>query len=131
MKMPEKTVGKVTLLLIVAVLLSVPLYVQPCQMSEVSKNPCCCCSDSPDLSQAKHREQQECGCHMGGKHQEENSPAVIVFHHGDRSGTPFVASEVEVISEDYRPQLAGLCAQPFLPASKDPPLYLLHSSFLI
>jgi hypothetical protein len=68
---------------------------------------------------------------MGEKHQKENSPAVMVFHHEDRLGTPLMASEVEVITKDYRPQLTGLYSQPFLPTSKDPPLYLLHSSFLI
>jgi hypothetical protein len=129
--MPEKIVGRATSIFVVAVVFLVPLSVQPCQMSEVSNNPCCCCSDSPDFSEANHREQQECGCHMGEKHQEENSPAFIVFHHGDKLGTSFVASEVEVITKDYRPQFTGLYSQPFLPTSKDPPLYLLHSSFLI
>ena len=131
MKMPRKSVLRAVSILIAIVLFSVPVCVQPCQMSEVSTSPCCCCSDSPDFSQAPHKEKQECGCHMGEKNQEESSPAVIVFHHGDRSLTPFVASEVQVIAKDYRAQLTGLCSQPFLPTSKDPPLYLLHSSFLI
>jgi hypothetical protein len=129
--MPGKIVPRVVSLLMATVLFSIPLSVQPCQMSEVSNNPCCCCSDSQDFSEASHREKQECGCHMGEKHQEESSPAVIVFHDGDRSLTPFVASEVEVITKEYRAQLTGPYSQPFLRKSKDPPLYLLHTSFLI
>lgn len=129
--MPGKIVGKVTSLLVVTVLLSVPLSVQPCRMSEVSNNPCCCCSGSPDFSRADHREQQERGCHRCEKHQEGSSPAVIVFHHDDRSLTPFVASEVKLTVKDYHTQLTGLCRLPLLLTSKDPPLYLLHSSFLI
>ena len=130
-KMPEKIVVRVTSLLIAMVLFSVPLYVQPCQTSEVSKNPCCCCPGSSEYSNLSHTPEHECSCQMGEKQQEESSPAVIVFHHGDRSGTPFVASEVEVITKDYRAQITGLYSQPFLPTSKDPPLYLLHSSLLI
>ena len=130
-KMPRKTVPRVVSLLIAIVLFSVPLSVQPCQMSEVSKNPCCCCSDSPDFSQGNHRERQECGCHMGEKHQEENSPAVIASHHDSKPEAFPVGSEAEVIRKDHFSQLAGLYPHPLSPASKDPPLYLLHSSFLI
>jgi hypothetical protein len=68
---------------------------------------------------------------MGEKHQEENSPAVIVLHRAHKLGTFFVTSEVEVIAKDYPAQLTALRSPPFLPTSKDPPLYLLHTSFLI
>lgn len=131
MKMPGKIVGRATSIFVVTVVFLVPLSVQPCQMSEVSNNPCCCCLDSPDFSQANHKEQQECGCHMGEKHQEESSPAVIASHHDSKPETFPVGSEAEVIAKDHSSQLAGLCPHPFSPASKDPPLYLLHSSFLI
>ena len=131
MKRPGKSVLRAVSILMAIALFCLPLSVQPCQMSEVSNNPCCCCSDSRDFSEANHREKQECGCHMGERHQDESSPAVVLLHRADKLGTSFVASDVEVTTKDYPAQLTVLHSRPFLPASKDPPLYLVHSSFLI
>jgi hypothetical protein len=68
---------------------------------------------------------------MGEKQQEESSPAVIISHHDSKPETFLAASEIEVIAKDYFTQLTGSCPHPFLFTSKDPPLYLLLSSFLI
>jgi len=76
-------------------------------------------------------EKNECCCRAGEKQQEESLPAVIVFQNDGKSEPPFMASEVEVITRDYHPQFCGLYLLPFLLTGKDPPLYLLHSSFLI
>lgn len=131
-KIPGKMVGRVTALLIATVLFFVPLSVQPCQKVEVSQNSCCgCCLNSSLSSHPDDAEQRECPCQMDERQQEESSPAVIVSHQNSKPEPFLVASEVKVVTKDYLPQFTGLCPHTFLPISKDPPLYLLHSSFLI
>jgi hypothetical protein len=131
-KILGKMAGRVTALLMAAVLFSVPLSVQPCQMAEVSQNSCCfCCLNSSEFSHLNDAERQECPCQMDERQQEVSSLAVIVSNQDSKPETFSVASEVEEITKESHTQFTGLCPHSFLPVSKDPPLYLLHSSFLI
>jgi hypothetical protein len=130
-KVPRKMVRRVTSLLIAAVLFFVPLSIQPCQEADVSQNPCCCCSGSSEYSLPDDTKEHQCPCQMAEKQQEESSPAVLVSDQYSKPDAFSAASEVEGITKDYSTRLVGSCPHPFWPASKDPPLYLLHSSFLI
>jgi hypothetical protein len=129
----REMVGKSISLFIVCLLLFTPLLAHPCQRVYMSKSSgcCCCCKGSGSFSPKEDKEEQKCPCQMAKKQQEETSPAVIVSHHNGEPETLLMASEVEVITKDYFTQFPNLCHHPLLPTSKDPPLYLLHSSFLI
>jgi len=128
-----QTLRKTVSLLVAPVLLFAPLSVPPCPQARVSQDlcSCCCCQDSGRSLPKNDGEKNECCCRAGEKQQEESLPAVIVFQNDGKSEPPFMASEVEVITRDYHPQFCGLYLLPFLLTGKDPPLYLLHSSFLI
>ena len=131
MKTKNSIGRKLTSFLILSVLLLVPLSAQSCQELDVLEKACCCCSESDQFSQTNHTKQHECGCQMGKKQQEESSPAVIVSHQDSKPETFLVTSEVELITEDYLVQTTSLYSHPFSFPSRDRPLYLLHSSFLI
>ncbi|MFQ6002629.1 MAG: hypothetical protein ACE5KJ_02675 [Candidatus Zixiibacteriota bacterium] len=131
-KIPEKKVRRVTAIFLASILFFVPLSLQACQKVEVSQNACCCCCvNSSDSSHPNDAKQHECPCQMGESQQEESPPAIIVSHHDSKPEPFLVASEVEVTTKDYRPRLTSSSSLPFSLTSKDPPLYLLHSSFLI
>ncbi len=131
MNMQRKMAGKIGTLLIIPVLLVVPVSVLPCQEADIGQDTCCCCESSSQLSQPVDSKQHECPCQISEKEPAESSPAVITSNH-ERAPEPlWLASGNEEPRENCVAQLGGLHGNHFLLLSKDPPLYLLNSSFLI
>jgi hypothetical protein len=132
--MKSKTLGKTISLFIACLLLFPPLSVQPCQEVDLSQNTCCCCcccQDSGSSLSNNDAEKDECPCQMSEKKQEESSPAIIFSYNDSRPETSLLTSKVEGSFEDYQSQLVGLSPHTIFLPSRDQPLYILHSSFLI
>ena len=139
MKKPSKTLTKVTSLLLAIVLSLAPLSVQPCPMGagwdqkvNPSPNTCCCCANSSATPfTSDNAEQHQCPCKMTEKQPKERSPAVVVSRYDSKPETFLVTLEIELISEDCFPRQIISSPHTFFLPSRDRPLYLLHSLFLI
>jgi len=123
-KIPRKT----SAIFLITLLLFVYPSAQACQKAEVSQKNCCCCGNSSQFDTA---EQRDCSCQMGENKPEEKTPAVITSNSDTRPENFLATSEIELIYEHYLSQLNELYSNSFLPPSREPPLYLLNSSFLI
>lgn len=134
MDMNSKTLGKTISLFIACLLLFPPLSVRPCKKVDLPQNMCCCCCCCQDSGPSLSNDdavKDECPCQMGEKKQEESSPAIIFSYNDSRPETSLLTSKVEGSFEDYQSQLAGLSPHRIFLPSRDQPLYILHSSFLI
>jgi len=127
----RKMVRRITAIVIAGILLFVPASVQPCQKVDISEDTCCCCETSGQLSQPDDTKQHECPCQISESQPVESSPAVIISHHKRAPEPLLLAAEIEGPTENYLAPFAGLNTNYFLLLSRDPPLYLLNSSFLI
>lgn len=133
------TFSKIISLLLVSILLFLPLSAQSCptiptpdQKEDVSANACCgCCANSSTSLPSDNGNQHNCPCQMTEKQSEDRSPAVIISHDDSKSETSLVTSNVEERSENYPSQPIFSSTHSFSLASRDRPLYLLHSLFLI
>ena len=130
-KISRKTLGSLILPLTLSLLLFAPPTIQPCQEAEASQSNCCCCQNSCQHVVSSDSKHSQCPCQMEEKQKEESSPGVIVSKHDSKPKPLFLAWEIEVIPEDHFPQLASSYSHNFSVLSRDPPLYLLNSSFLI
>lgn len=135
MDMKRKILRRAISVFIAFLLLIPPLSARLCERAELSQNSCCCCcpccqDSGPPLSDSD-AEKDECPCQMSEKKQDESSPAVIFFYNDSRPETFLLTSKVEGSFEDYQSQLAGLSPHTLFLPTRDQPLYILHSSFLI
>jgi hypothetical protein len=128
----KKTVRAVSLL-IVCLLIIPALPAQPCETSAQPADNCCCCccqnsgSFSPEDDAPKH----DCPCQMAEEQPKENSPAVISSNHLSSPETSLLTSEVEGPFEDLQIRLSDSSPHTLFLPSRDQPLYILNSSFLI
>jgi len=68
---------------------------------------------------------------MSEKQTEENSPAVIVSYDDNKPEAYLVAGEVELLNADSFIQQTCFYSPTFHLPSRDRPLYILYSTFLI
>lgn len=133
--MKRKMLRRTISVFIAFLLLIPPLSAQLCERVELSQNSCCCCcsccqDSGPPLSDSD-AEKDDCACQMSEKQQEKSSPAAVFSYNDSRPKIVLLASKVEEITKDYQSQLVGLHRHSYFLPSRDQPLYILHSSFLI
>lgn len=131
MRIPRKMVGKIAVLLTVSILFFVPVSGDPCEKADISQNTCCCCESYCQSSPTNGMEQNECPCQMSENPKQESPSAVLVSHQDGKPEIFLLTSEVEPITQYHSSQLTNLYPYPFVLLNRDPPLYLLNSSFLI
>ena len=134
MKIRHKNVQVAISLLAICAFFIVPLRVQPCETTEVPEQACCCCTCCQETESApskSHAQDDECSCSMAERHDQESSPAVLVSASDNRPEISPLTFEVrqEFEGDPNRP-LDFASRNPTLP-SRDQPLYILNSSFLI
>ena len=133
--MKRKMLRRTISVFIAFLLLIPPLSAQLCERVELSQNSCCCCcsccqDSGPPLSDSD-AEKDDCACQMSEKLQEESLPAAVFSYNESRPKIVLLASEVEEITKDYQSQFADLSPHTLFLPTRDQPLYILHSSFLI
>jgi len=127
----KKMVKQVAAILIVGFLFFVPAYVQPCHTDDLSKNRCCYCESCCHFLEHNEKDKKECSCQISEGSAPESSSAVIVTHPDNKPKINLGSLKVEFIDKCCFTQLSDLSPYTSVFLSRDPPLYLLHSSFLI
>ncbi len=134
-----RTSTKIISILLISVLLIIPLSAQACSMDprlgqgmEKSPDECCgCCNQSSTVSSSGSADRNECPCGIKEKQAEENSPAVIVSYDDNKTEAYLVAGEHELLNADTFIRQTCLRSHTFYLPSRDHPLYILNSTFLI
>ncbi len=134
-----RTSTAITSILLTSVLLFASLFAQPCSFeSKLDQRPdksssdgCGCCANASASSSSDGTDQHNCPCQMSEKKAEENSPAVIVSYDDNNPEANLVAGELELLNADSF--IRQICLRPhtFYLSSRDRPLYILNSTFLI
>lgn len=130
---------KITSILLTSLLLFASLFAQPCsfefkldqRMEKSSSSGCGCCANTSESSSSEGTDQHNCPCQMSEKQPEENSPAVIVSYDDNKPEAYLVAGEFELLDADSFIRQTCLCPHAFYLPSRDRPLYILNSTFLI
>jgi hypothetical protein len=134
MNMRHKNAQVAISLLAICALFCAPVWGQPCETTEALEEACCCCPccQETDSSLAETGgEGDDCPCEMSEADESEGSPAVILSNRSGGVEILLVASSARGETDDYRSSsITQLFSSLFLP-SRDQPLYILHSSFLI
>ena len=134
MNMRHKNAQVAISLLVVCAFFIVPVWGRPCETTEVPEQACCCCAccqetEPPPTENHSHRD--ECACRMAERHNQETSPAVPVSASDNKPEMSPLTFEVrETLEGDPNRPLDFGSHNPTLP-SRDQPLYILNSSFLI
>ena len=130
---------KITSLLLTSVLLVIPLFAQPCfidsklekKLDNTSGNCCGCCVNLSPSSSSDCSDQHNCPCQMSEKQPEENSPVIIVSYNDNKPEENLVAGEIELLNVDSFIRQTCFRSHDFYLPSRDRPLYILNSTFLI
>ena len=134
-----RTSTTITSILLASVLLFASLFAQPCsfeskpdqRMEKPSRDVCGCCANASASSSSEGTGQHSCPCQMKEKQAEENSPAVIVSYNDNNPEANLVAGEIELLNADSFIRQTCLRSHTFCLPSRDRPLYILNSTFLI
>lgn len=134
MEMQSKNVRAAISLFVICALFLAPVSVRPCEAVEAPEHTCCscpCCQDSEPSPPDNHAQKDECSCRIAEKHEEENSPAVVVSVNDNKLQTSLLISSIEGSFEYHQSRPTDFGSSDFIFPSRDQPLYILHSSFLI
>lgn len=126
----SKMVKKVALIIMAFIFFFLSSFVLPCQKCDVSQTKHCCC-ESCLTSQPTKTQEKECSCEIKEWPEPQSSPAVIIPDYNIKPESVLQTSEVEVFHEDSFTQPKATNSHLFILLNRDPPLYLLNSSFLI
>ena len=134
MNMRHKNAQAAISLFVMCALFLAPVAVRPCGATEAPEQSCCCCPccQETDSSLAETGEERDdCPCEMSEAEESEGSPAVVFSHRSGGAEIFLVGLSTRGEIDDYRSfSIAQRSSSLFLP-SRDQPLYILHSSFLI
>jgi len=131
---PHKNAQAAISLLVMCAFFLAPVAVRPCETTEVPEQTCCCCpccQETESSPSESHTQKDECSCRMAEKHEEENSPAVIVSVKDDKPQISLPTLEIEGSFECEQSRPLDFGSRNLILPSRDQPLYILHSSFLI
>jgi hypothetical protein len=132
--MQKKKLRATISLFVICALFLAPVSVRPCETTEALDHACCscpCCQHAGSCPSEGDAQEDECSCRIAEKHDEENSPAVVVSINHNKLQTPLLTSSIEGSFEHDQGESADSdSGDPIFP-SRDQPLYILHSSFLI
>jgi hypothetical protein len=139
MRNSVRTSTTITSILLTCVLLFTSLFAQPCSFeSKLDQRPdkssvgsCGCCANSSTSSSFDGTDQHNCPCQMREKQAEENSPAIIASYDDNKPEANLVAGEIEPLNADSFIRQICLRSPIFYLPSRDRPLYILNSTFLI
>jgi hypothetical protein len=133
-EMQSKNVRAAISLFVICALFLAPVSVRPCEAVEAPEHTCCscpCCQDSEPSHQENHAQKDECSCRIAEKHDEENSPAVVVSINHNKLQTSLLTSRIEGSFEYHQSPPLDFGSRNLTFPRRDEPLYILHSSFLI
>jgi hypothetical protein len=129
---------KVTSLLIASVLLFASFSGQSCPVNQISdqktdspEKTCCCCQNSSHKSQNHKMTEQNCPCQVSEKRPEDRSPAVMVSNYDIKPDAIITTLEKTPVQENPLTPSDFSSHNIFSLSSRDRPLYILQSSFLI
>ena len=134
MNRKRRKLGKIISLAVACLLLFPPFPAESCEEGDQMQETCCCCAcchDSEPFLPQNDAERDDCSCRITEKNDVENSPAVIFSSNDNRPQTSLLTSKVEASFEDYQSRLVSQLSKALFLPSRDQPLYILHSSFLI
>jgi hypothetical protein len=129
---------KSTSLLIASVLLFTSFSVPTCPLIQMrDKNTdspektCCCCQNSSQKIQKNKTPEHNCPCQASEKKTEDRSPAMVISNYDVKPEGIVTTLENTPVQEN---QLSPICFSShhnFTLSSRDRPLYILQSSYLI
>ena len=139
MRNSVRTSTTITSILLTSVLLFSSLFAQPCsleskldqRMEKSSNDGCGCCANASASSSSDDTDQHKCPCQMNEKKAEENSPAIIISNDDNKPEAYLVAGEIETSYADSFIRQTCFYSHPFHLPSRDRPIYIINSSFLI
>jgi hypothetical protein len=132
--MKHKNMQAAISLFVMCALFLAPVAVRPCETTEVPEQSCCCCpccQETESSPSESHPQKDECSCRMAEKHDEENSPAVLVSDNDDKPQISLLTLEIKGSFECQQGRPLDSGSRNLILPSRDHPLYILHSSFLI
>jgi hypothetical protein len=130
---------RITSILLTSVMLFASLFAQPCSFeSKLDQRPeksssdgCGCCTNTSASSSSEGTGQNNCPCQMSDKQAEEKSPAIFVSYDDNKPEAYLIAGEIELLNADSFIRQTSFYSHPFHLPSRDRPLYILNSTFLI
>ncbi|MFH1336787.1 MAG: hypothetical protein ABII96_09745 [Candidatus Zixiibacteriota bacterium] len=129
---------KITTLLIASVLLFASFSGQSCPVNQISdqktdlpEKTCCCCQNSSHKLQNNNTAEQNCPCQVSERKPEDRSPAVVVLNYDSKPDAVFLTLEKVSVQEKQLTPIDFSSDNTFKLSSRDRPLYILQSSFLI
>jgi hypothetical protein len=129
---------KVTSLLIASILLFTSFSVPTCPLNQMAdkktdstEKTCCCCQNSSHKLQTNSPKGQDCPCQVSERKPEDRSPAVVVSNYDSKPDAVFLTLEKAPVQENQITPIDFSSHNTFKLSSRDRPLYILQSSFLI
>ena len=129
MRILENTKMKLALLVIAFIFFFLSGVILPCQKCDISQKTCCCessCQVSP-----KNEQKGDCPCEIKKWPESQSSPEIILPDYSKKSELILKAYKFEFTDEDIFTKQKDKYCHLLILLSRDPPLYLLNSSFLI
>lgn len=129
MRISENTKMKAALLVITFIFFFLSGAVLPCQKCEISQKTCC-----PEKSckvSTGNEQKGDCSCEIRKWPESQSSPEAILPDYSKKSDFILQPYKFEFASEDIFAQQEDTNCHLLILLSRDPPLYLLNSSFLI
>jgi len=129
---------KVTSLIIASVLLFASFSGQACPVNQISvqqtdlpEETCCCCQNFSHKLQNNNAAEQNCPCQVSERKPEDRSPAVVISNYDSKPDAVIVTLEKVSVQENRPTPIDFSSHNNFTLSSRDRPLYILKSSFLI
>lgn len=134
MNMRHKNAQAAISLFVMCALFLAPVSVGQCETTEAPEQSCCCCpccQDAKSPQQETEDDKDGCPCEMSEAEESEGSPALIFSNRSGGAQILFEATSTHEETNHYQsPFIAERFSSLSLP-SRDHPLYILHSAFLI
>jgi hypothetical protein len=129
MRILENKKMKVALLVIAFIFFFLSGVILPCQKCDISQKNCC--SESSCQVSTKNEQKGDCSCEIRKWPESPSSPEVILPDYSKKSESILKPYEFEFAGESALAQQKDNNFHFLTLLSRDPPLYLLNSTFLI
>ena len=129
MRILENTKMKLALIIIAFIFFFLSGAILPCQKCNISKKTCCC--ESSCKVSTNNEQQGDCPCEIRKWPESPSSPEAMLPDYSKKSESILQPYKFEFAGEDIFAQQEDTNCHFLILLSRDPPLYLLNSSFLI
>lgn len=129
MRILENRRMKVALIVIAFIFFFLSSAILPCQRCDISQKTRCC--ESSCQVSASSEQEGDCSCEIKKCPEPPSSPEVILPDYSKKTESLLQAYKFEFAGEDSFDQQKDTNCHFLILLSRDPPLYLLNSSFLI